>query len=289
MARPRKSRTPRGECPSEVFRFDSVAAYGAAIAAGSRNPDESIAHVAHMSNRPSWYGAPSYEKALAMSAAGIAPTFTRIATQSASLTLATSRTRRPVFAVAGGSPVVPRVLAARPDSMRRVRRMPSIAPTVRFAFGVIPSCIVSVKAIEARGRAILAAADAVARAGHPVEVWALLTVRAADGGNRVFGSAVMLKAASLPMDWQRIAYWACHASAARCLGFMGLYNLLSPDSLRAIDATALGYPLRTVEQVRDSLPGVAISMPIPGASSDYECFALDASTMAADAIAAAVV
>lgn len=270
---------------SEVSVYQTARDLLARITADEwRNQEWHDGHVSYMKSDPVWSGGASIEEGVTLSQSGVSRPFAKVASASVSGTLAQVPKRSTRFDVAGGAPSVPRMLSGRPDVMRRMVVQKRSLPIVRIAIsGAVNSSIVP-EAIEARGMAFLGAVDAIARSGYPTEVWVYLGTYA---GEDMFGASVRVKLPGQPMDWQRLAYWLCHASALRIIGFAWEDAVLSPDA-RARIGFSRGPGTVSAERIASAMPeGLAFAAVFGSPHTNEECRAMRADKIAADAIAAA--
>lgn len=136
--------------------------------------------------------------------------------------------------VAGGSVDVGRFLAGEPECMLESQaiRISRHGRAVRIAVPVNYSCSVPAEYILRRGAAIMALVDILARAQHPVEIWAGMC-----NSRREARSCILVKvqAANEPLDMGRVMFALAHPAMLRQLGFAAEQTF--PDSVRK----AMGY------------------------------------------------
>lgn len=291
----RRARRTLGEAPAEPLQVRHLDGPEAVITLAQTLPRHEsglrlLDHLHRVQQRQpeAWSGGRlTVTEAANLSRVGVDVDFARDAAASVTRTLAPGTRVRVAFAVAGGAPSVPRVLTNRPDAMRRIVRRPSPPRVARVAFSITVSHGVSGVAIKARGRAILGAVDAIARAGFMVEVFAFALQEEHPGTRRPFGWTARLKSAGAPLDWQRLAYWATHPSALRVLGLAAQAAFLSDITARTVNPGFGAANLTASECLPAMPPGAPVGALIPSATSDAVCFALNPATLAHEAIAAA--
>lgn len=147
------------------------------------------------------------------------------------------------YDVAGAEVDLGRFLSGEPECM--VESLPiRISRQGRAVRVVVPGVYASSTKKEAilnRGAAVVALADLLARAQHPLEVWVSYTVAAGSGkGNKDdvepdVGIYVKVQAANEALDVPRLMFAIAHPASPRRIGFAAFERLIrSPDMARAI-------------------------------------------------------
>lgn len=212
-----------------VFTFADAASFVAAATKAPRSAkgrawlaarEESMA--AYADRGDNWYGdgAVSLAAVAAMASRGVARDFVAPAMAAATAVRTDGPATRMRNAVAGGSVSVPRFLDGRPDCMRRRVRTVAPSETVVVRMSIASNGDVSADSKERRGLAVLEAVSALSRSGRKVEVWATyLGSHYGAGGRSATQIDVCVKRADALLDWQRVAFFACHPAALRGLRF----------------------------------------------------------------------
>lgn len=122
------------------------------------------------------------------------------------------------FDVAGAEVDMGRFLSGEPECMVESApiRIARKGRAVRIVVPVAYSAFTDPETIRRRGAAIVALCDILARAQHPLEVWAVLAC-SGDGGRYV--PAVLVQEANQPLDMGRIMLALAHPAMFRHLGF----------------------------------------------------------------------
>lgn len=124
------------------------------------------------------------------------------------------------FDVAGAEVDMGRFLSGEPECMVESSpiRIARKGRCVRIVVPVAYSAFTDPAVVRARGAAIVALCDILARAQHPLEVWAVLAC-SGDAGKSRYVPAVLVQAADQPLDMGRIMLALAHPSMFRRLGF----------------------------------------------------------------------
>lgn len=131
------------------------------------------------------------------------------------------------FDVAGSEVSIDRYLSGEPECMIEATPL-RIARKGRAVRLVIPfgyRAVVTVEQAVARGAAIVALADLLAKAQHPVEIWATRTQSLGTrkpGGK--YHANILIQEANDPLDIDRLLFVFAHPAAYRRIGFGSLHK-----------------------------------------------------------------
>lgn len=179
------------------------------------------------SRKADWTGTRTLGDAVQLAAVGWAAGAHRIASMTADMPAARARGRTASYRhdVAGELPDVARYMSGAPDYMRRKMNHSGNKRQKIVTVAVNPSMRGNVNA-ECRvnqGAAIVALVDSLESAGHRVQV-VLDRVQTAQTSG-IVRMACELKAASEPVDVDRLAFWIAHPSALRRVFFAAAERL----------------------------------------------------------------
>ena len=126
-----------------------------------------------------------------------------------------------VHDVAGSEVDIDRFLDGTPECMIESEpvRIARQGRAVRVAVNVSASWCTDEAVIRRRGAAVLALLDVLRRAQHPVEVWAVVQVRAQKSDGAVGVTSVLVQRADEPVDEGRLAFALAHPGFLRRLWF----------------------------------------------------------------------
>jgi hypothetical protein len=160
--------------------------------------------------------------------------------------------------VVGGTPCVPAFLAGHPLTMRRMERVADErGPLCVFATMTV-SAGVSLDTMRKRGAAVLALVRALS-AMRPVQLFACVAI-----GERGWGSHVLIRIDTAPLDIARAAHVLTCPSVTRNLG----YGVCSDQAFKLIDKTWYsGWAYSNPEAYRKTSRDNYISVVCPGAES----------------------
>ena len=166
-----------------------------------------------------WNGGVTFDEAITMASKGYRAGALRLNQRLGILTKIRENVRPKARWQTSGSQVdMGRFMSGEPDNMVEIVRVKAQAPVLRIALERAVSWSTSVEDIEATGTSVLAAVEALRTAGIPSEVWVTFTIGAWDGKSYL-STQVCVQEAGRPIDLDMLAYWTCHPSAFRRIGF----------------------------------------------------------------------
>ena len=121
-----------------------------------------------------------------------------------------------VHSVAGAFPNVGEFLAGNPECMARYEMMHS-PKVIRLGFSINALSDIKTDQFERRGAVTMALVERLTLEGYQVELIALAASKARSGERQI--TSVRIKEASQFLDEDSLAFWACHPSAFRRMGF----------------------------------------------------------------------
>lgn len=177
----------------------------------------------------------------------------------------------PRYDVAGAQVDIARFLSGEPECMVEAEpiRIAKLGRAVRLVVNIGARSDVAEHKIRARGAALLALADVLARAQHPLEVWAVSTVDGnADGRRLTYW--INVHAASEPLDLGKIMFALAHPSSLRRLVFRA--RELEPRPVRnnyRVTAGTYGSSADVGERELPDHEGYSIVLPRIDARDDW--------------------
>jgi hypothetical protein len=174
--------------------------------------------------------------------------------------------------VSGAEVDMGRFLAGEPECMIESEpiRISRSGRAVRIAVPVNYSASVPADAVKRRGAAIMALVDLLARAQHPVEIWAAIcNSREQRGAGRTV-ILVKVQAANEPLDMGRVMFALAHPAMLRQLGFSA-ENTFPPAVRKAMGYVKYGgyggAPFDVRASDFDETDGTTITLPPFGTGS----------------------
>lgn len=170
------------------------------------------------------------------------------------------------FDVCGGEVDIARYLDGEPECM--IESEPIRISRHGRAVRVVVPCVFSSATREAsilgRGAAVVALADVLAKAQHPLEVWAAYNFASTNEGAPLFQALVRIQRADEPIDIGRLSFVLGHPSSLRRVGFRACENLVTTKKV----ANELGgvYGNGTSQVDVSQLPESNNTITVPGLS-----------------------